>query len=573
MFLAYGSVKWWKIFTPEQCAGINKFVAIFAVPLLSFIFISRINPYKMNFVFVAADVISKLVVLLPLALWTKFSERGNLDWVITTFSLSTLPNTLVMGIPLLKAMYGDSTESLMVQVVVMQCILWYTLMLFLFEYRSVKVTLIEHFHFSTARHTSTLDDKSPKLQTDGIDGVDCEELHVIERKPSLTSIPQRDLSTPSSERFHERRYKHTMSENSTAKTGCLGVKYNSMQSMRNLQSIGSTSPLGETVPTVLTNRVASFRDQSNGKSGNHESAINLGTENSCSNRYLGLLSEDAVQVAKIVSQSASNYSPQPRDDAKELHMFIWSSGSSFSEACLSEQQQHLEELELHGDIFRQPNKLPGFQGELADHVEQDPRLSDSIPISIPSLTVTSQLHQQDNHKGEVIPSEPSNAAFVMKLILHVVFSKLAYNPNSYASLFGILWALVSARWGLEMPQIVKGSITILSDTGLGLAMFSLGLFMALQPRIIACGTYFAIIGMVLRFLVGPAVMAVASIAVGLRGTILHIAIVQGALPQGIVPFVFARQYNVHPDILSTGVIFGMLVSLPITLIYYVLLEL
>ncbi|XP_057864819.2 auxin efflux carrier component 2 [Cryptomeria japonica] len=528
MFLAYGSVKWWKIFTPEQCAGINKFVAIFAVPLLSFIFISRINPYKMNFVFVAADVISKLVVLLPLALWTKFSERGNLDWVITTFSLSTLPNTLVMGIPLLKAMYGDSTESLMVQVVVMQCILWYTLMLFLFEYRSVKVTLIEHFHFSTARHTSTLDDKSPKLQTDGIDGVDCEELHVIERKPSLTSIPQRDLSTPSSERFHERRYKHTMSENSTAKTGCLGVKYNSMQSMRNLQSIGSTSPLGETVPTVLTNRVASFRDQSNGKSGNHESAINLGTENSCSNRYLGLLSEDAVQVAKIVSQSASNYSPQPRDDAKELHMFIWSSGSSFSE----------------GKCTLTYN-----------------------------VCVTSQLHQQDNHKGEVIPSEPSNAAFVMKLILHVVFSKLAYNPNSYASLFGILWALVSARWGLEMPQIVKGSITILSDTGLGLAMFSLGLFMALQPRIIACGTYFAIIGMVLRFLVGPAVMAVASIAVGLRGTILHIAIVQGALPQGIVPFVFARQYNVHPDILSTGVIFGMLVSLPITLIYYVLLEL
>jgi len=31
MFLAYGSVKWWKIFSPEQCAGINRFVAIFAV--------------------------------------------------------------------------------------------------------------------------------------------------------------------------------------------------------------------------------------------------------------------------------------------------------------------------------------------------------------------------------------------------------------------------------------------------------------------------------------------------------------------------------------------------------------
>ncbi|KAK8510551.1 hypothetical protein V6N12_055480 [Hibiscus sabdariffa] len=27
---------------------------------------------------------------------------------------------------------------------------------------------------------------------------------------------------------------------------------------------------------------------------------------------------------------------------------------------------------------------------------------------------------------------------------------------------------------------------------------------------------------------------------------------QAALPQGIVPFVFAREYSLHPDILSTG---------------------
>ncbi|KAK9021945.1 hypothetical protein V6N11_011907 [Hibiscus sabdariffa] len=52
---------------------------------------------------------------------------------------------------------------------------------------------------------------------------------------------------------------------------------------------------------------------------------------------------------------------------------------------------------------------------------------------------------------------------------------------------------------------------------------------------------------------GPAVMAAASIAVGLRGVLLHVAIVQAALPQGIVPFVFAKEYNVHPDILSTAV--------------------
>jgi auxin efflux carrier family protein len=105
--------------------------------------------------------------------------------------------------------------------------------------------------------------------------------------------------------------------------------------------------------------------------------------------------------------------------------------------------------------------------------------------------------------------------------------------------------------------------------------------MALQPRIIACGNKLAAFAMAVRFLMGPAVMAAASIAVGLRGVLLHIAIVQvhcnlvcqistlyitgkkgpefelplnfqAALPQGIVPFVFAKEYNVHPDILSTA---------------------
>ena len=53
-----------------------------------------------------------------------------------------------------------------------------------------------------------------------------------------------------------------------------------------------------------------------------------------------------------------------------------------------------------------------------------------------------------------------------------------------------------------------------------------GLFMALQPRIIACGTKKATMGMGIRFICGPVLMSAASIAVGLRGFRLHAAIVQ-----------------------------------------------
>lgn len=145
MFLAYASVKWWNVFSPDQCAGINRFVAIFAIPLLSFEVISRINPYRMDFLFIAADGVSKILILLILFCWARLSKRGSLDWAITLFSISTLPNTLVMGIPLLKSMYGDDKEYLMIQAVVLQCIIWYTLLLFLFEYREARIFILNKF--------------------------------------------------------------------------------------------------------------------------------------------------------------------------------------------------------------------------------------------------------------------------------------------------------------------------------------------------------------------------------------------------------------------------------------------
>ncbi|KAK4352148.1 hypothetical protein RND71_027666 [Anisodus tanguticus] len=75
MILAYGSVKWWKIFSPDQCYGINRFVALFAVPLLSFHFIAANDPYTMNLRFIAADTLQKLIVLGALAVWANLSAR------------------------------------------------------------------------------------------------------------------------------------------------------------------------------------------------------------------------------------------------------------------------------------------------------------------------------------------------------------------------------------------------------------------------------------------------------------------------------------------------------------------
>jgi auxin efflux carrier family len=50
--------------------------------------------------------------------------------------------------------------------------------------------------------------------------------------------------------------------------------------------------------------------------------------------------------------------------------------------------------------------------------------------------------------------------------------------------------------------------------------------MASNSSIIACGSRMTMVAMGLKFLVGPALMAVASIVIGLRDTTLKVAIVQ-----------------------------------------------
>ncbi|XP_039118535.1 probable auxin efflux carrier component 8 [Dioscorea cayenensis subsp. rotundata] len=335
MLSAYISKKWWKLFTPDQCSGINKFVAKFSIPLLSFQVISSNNPYKMNLKLILSDTTQKLLAIFIFIIFVKLRYKCSLDWLITGFSLSTLPNTLIIGLPLLKAMYGDEASKLLSQIIVLQSLVWYTLLLFLFEVRA-----------------------------------------------------------------------------------------------------------------------------------------------------------------------ADEIIPDPTDSSNE--------------------------------------------SEAPEGIQIKPE-TDEVKTLSPRGTKT-------HH------------------ILRIVGRKLLKNPNTHSCLAGFIWALIVFKWGVKLPAIVASSIAILSDGGLGMAMFSLGLFMASQPKLVACGIRMAALSMGIKFILGPALMAISSYAVGLRGTLLSIAIVQAALPQGIVPFVFAREYGVHPEILSTGVIIGMLIAIPIALAYYLVLD-
>ncbi|GLT36437.1 hypothetical protein SLA2020_108120 [Shorea laevis] len=294
LMLGYGSVKWWRIFTKEQCDGISRLVFYITLPMFTVKFTANIDPFHMNYPFIGADAVSKLIIVVVLAFWANCSSKGSLCWSITSFSLTTWSSTLVVGVPLMKAMYGPMAVNLVVQSAVVQAIIW----------------------------------------------------------------------------------------------------------------------------------------------------------------------------------------------------------------------------------------------------------------------------------GTILRSRPSFWVF-----MKVVGMKFATNPNSYACIVGLAWAFVANRWHFKMPSIIEGCILIMSSAGIGTTMFSMGIFIALQEKVIACGTSLTVFGMVLKFIAGPVAMAIGSLAVGLHDDVLHVAIILAALPPSITSFVLAEEFGLHAEVLSTTIIIGTIVSLPVMIAFYAILEL
>ncbi|XP_028794951.1 auxin efflux carrier component 6-like isoform X1 [Neltuma alba] len=513
MLVAYASVKWFNVFTSAQCSGINRFVAVFAVPVLSFHFISRNNPYQMDSQFLLADTLSKLSLLFSLSLWLLFFRSATLDWLITLFSLSSLPNTLVMGIPLLQAMYGHFTHSLMVQLVVLQSIVWYTLLLFLFEYRAATFLIRSKFPGPTAASIVKFEVDGDVISLDGRD------------------VPLRtETETDSHGRIRVRIRRSTSSAPDSTLSSSVGL---ATPRLSNAEIFSANTPLH----LLQSHHAGAAEDIRFGYPTGSPRVIDYAT------------SSDACSLQ--ATPRASNFNEYEMTMPRSPPLWTTSPASG-------------------GRNYQQlsPGMCQGGDGPGCREITVSEK-----EISFRDITDIPMLEEGGAKDSVGTNQKMPRALVMMRLILNVVGRKLLRNPNTYSSVLGLVWSLISFKWNIGMPSLVNSCVEIVSDAGLGMAMFSLGLFMALQPRIIACGAKRAAMGMALRFLLGPLVMAAASVAIGLRGPKLRAAIVQASLPQGIVPFVFAREYGVHPDILSTGVIFGMLISLPVTLLYYVFLGL
>lgn len=182
LMLGYGSVRWWNIFTPEQGGAINRLVCFFTLPLFTFQFTAQANPFEWNYLFVAADAISKVVIVTVLALWTKFSSKGRYGWSITSFSLCTLTSSLVVGVPLGDAMYGQMGVDLIVQSSVLQAIIWLTMLLFVLEFRRTGLDIYSNTSVSRDSQVQPVDQPENSNDLEG-------NLGVTQTNSSMSSGP------------------------------------------------------------------------------------------------------------------------------------------------------------------------------------------------------------------------------------------------------------------------------------------------------------------------------------------------------------------------------------------------
>ncbi|XP_052137079.1 probable auxin efflux carrier component 5a [Oryza glaberrima] len=336
---------WWRIFTAEDSEAINRMVAWFALPFFTFEFTLHLDPYNVRYSLIAADSISKLIIVIVIGIgvglifWKEGVCTAIIDWCISGFSLASLTNSLVVGVPMARAMYGNWAGQVVVQLSIFQAIVWLTSHMVVLE---VRKAFVSDAHDESNRH-----EEGSYIDDDTV-------------------------------------------------VGGLGTR-------EDMQSL--------------------------------EEGVSDATNQD-------LKGEEAVTVAGV-----------------------------------------------NGD------RLPLFKS---------------------------------------------------------VARKLACNPNLHASVIGISWACISNRSHLTLPPALEGSVQIMLRSGLGLAMFSMGLFMGQQERIMQCGPRLALLGLFLKFIIGPAAMAIGSAAVGIHDDALRVAIIQAAIPQSISSFIFAKEYGLHADVLSTA---------------------
>lgn len=145
----------------------------------------------------------------------------------------------------------------------------------------------------------------------------------------------------------------------------------------------------------------------------------------------------------------------------------------------------------------------------------------------------------------------------VKQLVASLVRALTLNPYLIAIALGVAASLLS----LPIPSILAKTLSYLSDTVMCLALFCVGLGLALRPVgnfLKAAPTVLSIVGFKLLF--HPAVMAVLAWLLGFQGLEYKIIVAMGAMPVAVNAFIFVSRYGKGDNRVSAAILLSTLLS-------------
>ncbi|KAL2620937.1 hypothetical protein R1flu_001142 [Riccia fluitans] len=220
------------------------------------------------------------------------------------------------------------------------------------------------------------------------------------------------------------------------------------------------------------------------------------------------------------------------------------------------------------------------KGSLDDYKSKELQMTDvQITFVVPGI-VTKDLGQDQSTETSLSPagleaddSHPALNGQAVAKILYKVFHRVKYAPLLYTSTIGFVYSLFAFRYGWEMPYTIRQSIELIAKGAIAISVVTMALTWHASGKVVAaCGYKRMFYGWIIRFLVGPVIMVLASFAFGLKGIAFEFSVLQSSLPVGLVSFVLAKEYNLDVEVFSTAVITQLVIFLPIVVIYYFILQ-
>ncbi|GBG79697.1 hypothetical protein CBR_g29961 [Chara braunii] len=581
----------------------NNLNAYFALPAYSFMVIATCDLTKMDKVFIIADTIGKIVLLISLgfcvrSLPKKHTFASRFQWWATSFMIATITNSVIIGFPLAEAMYGADAIPLMAQLVVVKGVLWFPLVHMLCQMCPIFWKREDH----------------NKLDPPGGTKV----------KPSCLSSSQSPVTAVSEEILNmPRPSDHGGKSNS--ELASIAVVRQSVHRRRDANGADNPHAIdpyqwkGDSDPMhkveVVTGSPSREEElclkvemyDATSVTGPVRAAPSVSAD-ATSLREFGQANKATAEVQRTSSDTAdklklscSSVSLEAATTAEmQIQVQMPVMGQTHTVTRQNPGSADEEEAAQVGETSRAAGWrcVPAGSDETTEAASRDPQGTNAcgllqsrmnFPMSLSAhrsarkmdpkmpLGEEGSTQCQPHASGKLNPKlesekDPTSDSEVCKVV-RLTAKAFLKQRLLFSGLLGVAFSLLASKYGFEMPTVMRKTVSMLSNMCLGLSMVSLGLFTGCQASLIPIGWWTTTWTFSLRFVWGPLAVAVISYLFGCRGLTLKVGLIHNALPQAVMSFVLASQFDVHPDVLGTGVSFGTLVSMPLLIIYYVVLEL